>query len=218
MAKLINRLIITGMLCWSTSALAAYVEYSDFASWDAGSGGGDLTVISWDTYGIAPGGAFGGWDGYDGINNDIHFSLPGGGAPVIFDEAFDFGGGLTLDLGTGDFIAANEASPITVTLPGNVTGISLNLRGGVAATSTFNIALTTVGGGELFSTVVTNPGGAFWGIHTDSAILSVEFSSAGGPLIMDNFGAAYAVPAPGGLMLVAGLALLGLSSRRRQTA
>ena len=40
MAKLINRLIITGMLCWSTSALAAYVEYSDFASWDAGSGAG----------------------------------------------------------------------------------------------------------------------------------------------------------------------------------
>jgi len=197
----------------ASSTFAAFVEYSDRSLWEDAVG--VLSQATWDNYIIPPGGLFFGSNGIDGVDGEMLFTNPGTGqAPVIFDNNWDGGAG-SIGLGTGNVIASQQG--VDVSWTGAVNGLGFDLRGYGAgiATSSFDIVLGA--GGELFTTTVNNPTGGFWGIVDTTGTISsvsVNVATGGSVTVMDTFTLArVSVPAPGGLVLVLGLAGLVLTRR-----
>lgn len=209
MHKVIGRLITILTLSWSATTMAAVVEYTDFSAWDNATNvpNGALTNINWEGY-IVGSNNVGGWDGTDGINDDVTFTREfDGNPPTIFGPGF-IGANGSLTLGTGNVIAAGQEG-IRIDLPASSFGVALDLRGYNFASSTFQITLDT---GEIFSKTVSNPLGGFFGVVSDGTISSIVFDPVGTDvIIMDNVWVA-TVPAPGGLIVLVGL--IGLALKR----
>lgn len=204
-----NALIVALLMSCSATVFADVVEYTDRAAWDADAG--RLSGADWELYVTGTNGVAG-WDGTDGVDDEITFTnLGGGNPPPIFADTVSGVNG-PLHLGTGNVIASSFAG-MQVTFPA-ANGFGLDIRGNQLSATTFDITLST---GEILSTTVTNPTGGFYGILTDTDITSVTFFAVGGDnVIMDNFFVSYReVPAPGGMLLLVGL--LGLLARQRST-
>lgn len=153
MSKLASHVLMVVALVWSTSSLAAFVEYSDRVTWDDAAD--VLTGGGWELY-ITGSNGVGNWDGTDGINDDITFTnLQTGLPPLIFADTF-VGSNGSLSLGSGKVVAAGDAG-MRIDFPAS-NGFALDLRGYFLPVTTFQITLST---GDAFSTTVTNPVGGF---------------------------------------------------------
>ena len=85
MSKPVSGILFTVLLSWSVGSLAGFVEFSDRTTWEAEVGA--LENVGWDGYLLPPGSASNGWDGTDGIGDDITFATGAGITPFILQTA-----------------------------------------------------------------------------------------------------------------------------------
>jgi hypothetical protein len=152
---------------------------------------------------------------------DVNF-VGFGGTPGTYNmKVYNPTYGPTLNRGSGPSLGGGYSPGyLLATLPaGGVYALAVDISSEVQGRS----VLITLSSGETYT--ITSPTGSsmlFWGITSDIAITSIQFSATGTPAMIDNFSYASIpgeeTPEPIGLVLGAtGLAAIWLARRMRRS-